>query len=128
MAILNRDMSKLTDRLINTDNQAAIQAYESKLEKLESQKVLIEENLTKPITKTRDFDKSFRTAMNFLANPWNLWVSPNIEARKAVLRMVFAAPLPYVRNQGFRTAKATSPFKALRAFLTMKKKWRRRSE
>ena len=29
--------------------------------------------------------------------------------------MVFATPLPYHRNQGFRTAKTTSPFKVLAA-------------
>ena len=29
--------------------------------------------------------------------------------------MVFAAPLPYCRNQGFRTAKTTIPFKVLAA-------------
>ncbi|CAE7394299.1 unnamed protein product, partial [Symbiodinium microadriaticum] len=40
-------ISKLTDRLIETTSPSAIKAYESKLEKLEAEKALITENLTK---------------------------------------------------------------------------------
>ncbi|MEP1574422.1 recombinase family protein [Roseibium album] len=112
---INATMGKLTDRLIETTSPSAIQAYETKLEKLEAEKALISENLAKKPDLNQDFDKSFRTAMTFLANPWNLWTSPNHEHRKTLLKLVFAAPLPYARNQGFRTAKTTNPFKVLAA-------------
>lgn len=110
---INQTISKLTDRLIETTSASAIKAYETKLEKLEAEKALIAENLTQKSDRASDFDKSFRTALTFLANPWNLWTSPNPEHRKALIKLVFAAPLPYARNQGFRTAKTTSPFKVL---------------
>ncbi len=84
-----------------------------KLEKLESQKALITENLANKPDPKKGFDQSFRTALAFLANPWNLWTSNNPEHRKTLIKLVFAAPLPYMRNQGFRTVKTTSPFKAL---------------
>ncbi len=108
-------ISKLTDRLIETTSPSAIKAYEAKLEKLEAEKALITENLTKKPDIKQDFDQKFRTAMAFFANPWNLWASPNQEHHKTLLKLVFAAPLPYARNQGFRTAKTTSPFKVLAA-------------
>ncbi|WP_148264382.1 hypothetical protein [Roseobacter litoralis] len=110
---LDAKIGKLTDRLIETDSPATIRAYEGKLEKLEAQKALIAENLTKAPTSVSDFDTEFRTAMNFLANPWNLWVSKHPKDRKTLLKLVFASPLPYARKKGFRTAKTTIPFKVL---------------
>ncbi len=115
MTGINTTISKLTDRLIETTSPSAIQAYEGKLEKLEAEKALINENITQKQDVGQSFDESFRTAMKFLVNPWNLWSSPNSDTRKTLLKLVFAAPLPYARNQGFRTAKTTSPFKVLGA-------------
>ncbi len=110
---LGAKINALTDRLLETTSPSVIRVYETKLEKLESEKVLISENMTKKPDLNRNFDQSFRTAMEFLANPWKLWTSDNPAHRKTLLKLVFAAPLPYVRNQGFRTAKTTSPFKVL---------------
>lgn len=106
-------ISRLTDRLIETTNESLIRNYEDKLEKLETERATISENLAQKPDLTHDFDTGFRTAMNFLANPWKLWVSDDPTHRKSLIKMVFAAPLPYHRNQGFRTAKTTSPFKVL---------------
>jgi site-specific DNA recombinase len=110
---LNATIGKLTDRLIETTSASAIRAYEAKLEKLEVEKTLIVENIAQKPNMNKDFDESFRTAMNFLANPWKLWTSPNPDHRKTLIKLVFATPLPYQRNHGFRTAKTTSPFKVL---------------
>ena len=112
---ISTTINKLTDRLIETTSPSAIKAYETKLEKLEAEKALITENLSQKPDFKRDFDARFRTALAFLANPQNFWGSDNPEHRKTLLKLVFAAPLPYVRNQGFRTAKTTSPFKVLAA-------------
>ncbi|MEQ8306914.1 MAG: recombinase family protein [Hoeflea sp.] len=106
-------ISNVTDRLIETTSTSAIKAYEAKLEQLEAERVMISENLAQKPDLKQDFDAGFRTAMNFLANPWKLWISDNPEHRKTLIKLVFAAPLPYRRNQGFRTAKTTSPFKVL---------------
>ena len=35
------------------------------------------------------------------------------EDKRAVLKLVFAERLPYHRNEGYRTAKTSLPFKAL---------------
>ncbi len=115
LAAIGTTIGKLTDRLIETTSPSAIKAYETKLEKLEAEKALIAENLTKKPDIGQNFDEKFRTALTFLASPWNLWVSPHQAHRQTLLKLVFAAPLPYARNQGFRTAKTTSPFKVLAA-------------
>lgn len=105
----------LTARLIKTTNASAIRAYELRLEKLEAEMALSSESLAKKPDQNRSFDKSFQTAMWFLAKPCDLRDSPNPDHRKTLITLAFAAPSPYARNQGFRAAKTTSPFKALSA-------------
>ncbi len=51
--------------------------------------------------------------MAFLASPWKIWASEAFEDKRAVLKLTFADRLAYVRNEGFRTAKTTLPFKVL---------------
>ncbi|MEM6890788.1 MAG: hypothetical protein AAGA74_16180 [Pseudomonadota bacterium] len=114
-------INKLTDRLIDTDSPSVIRAMETKLETLESELASMQEKLAQSGKSLGDFDVSFRTAMSFLANPCKLWDSEHIEDRKAVLRLVFAAPLPYARNEGFRTAKTTISFKVLGGISTAEK-------
>ncbi len=109
-------IAKLTDRLIETDRPSTIRALEAKLETMESDLVTMREKTVQSDKSLGDFNSGFRTAMSFLANPCKLWASEHMEDRKAVLRLVFAAPLPYARNEGFRTAKTTIPFKALGGF------------
>ncbi len=84
-----------------------------KIEKLEAQAALISENLAKTKPKQKDFDASFRTALDFLANPWKLWQTGRDDDRQTVLKLVFEAPIPFARERGFRTAKTTLPFKVL---------------
>ena len=59
------------------------------------------------------FDDTLRTALAFLANPWSLWASGNLEARRAVLKLAFRGRLEYVRNEGLRTPNLTLPLKVL---------------
>lgn len=63
----------------------------------------------------RTFKEMFEPAMTFLASPWNTWDSGIFEARRIVLKLVFAEHLAYCRNEGFRTPKTTLPFKVLAA-------------
>jgi site-specific DNA recombinase len=62
------------------------------------------------------FEQIYRTAFEFLANPSKLWASERYEDKQAVLKLVFAERLPYIRNEGYRTAKTSLPFKALGDF------------
>lgn len=118
---IDQTIGKLVDRLIETTSTLTIRVYERKLEKLEAEKALIAENLAQKHDLSQDFDKRFRTDLAFLANPWNLWDSPKPAHRNTLIKLVFAAPLQYARNQGFRTAKTTRPCKVLGAISDDKK-------
>ena len=104
---VDRSISQFLDRVVDADSPTLIRTYETRIRTLEEEKVA---NCGRPL---KDFDATFRTALDFLANPWQLWVSDRLEDKRAVLKLAFAERLAYVRNQGFRTAVTSSPFKLL---------------
>jgi len=108
--------AQLLDRLIDTNSDTLIAAYEKRLREMGDQKTFLAEkiqNCGKPIA---PFDQVYRTAFEFLANPSKLWASERFEDKRAVLKLVFAQRLPYTRNEGYRAAKTSLPFKALEDF------------
>lgn len=92
---------------------SVITAYEGRVQKLEEEKLLIKERMASAGRPASRFDVAVRTALEFLANPCNLWVSERLEDKRAVLKLAFADRLRYERNQGFRTADLSLPFKVL---------------
>ena len=115
----------LVERIVSTQNVEVIDAYEAKLSKLKSEKVLLEEKIAHSgdlvAAKGDAFEESFRTAMQFLSNPHKLWRSERFEDKRAVLKLTFADKLRFARNEGFRTANLTLPFKLLDDFCAEKK-------
>ncbi len=59
-------------------------------------------------------------ALEFLANPWNIYEKGGFALKRTVLKLAFAEPLRYSRNEGYRTAEITFPFKVLADFSTLK--------
>ncbi|MBL8598680.1 MAG: hypothetical protein JNL14_13170 [Devosia sp.] len=82
---------------------SVIAAYESRIAALERDKLAVAEKLAHGIQPRASFDDTLRTALAFLANPWSLWASGNLEARRAVLKLAFLGRLEYARNEGLRT-------------------------
>lgn len=112
-ARVDQQIAKLLDRIVETDTSSVISSYENRIRKLEEQKILLGEQIAKCGRPVRDHDAIFRTALDFLGNPWKLWVSDRLEDKRMVLKLVFADRLTYVRNSGFRTATLSLPFKVL---------------
>ena len=110
---MDRKSTLLLDKLIETNNATVITAYENKLREMEEQKTFLTEKISKCGQPLAPFEQIYRTAFDFLANPSKLWASERYEDKRAVLKLVFAHRLPYTRNEGYRTAKTSLPFKAL---------------
>jgi len=110
---MDRKSTLLLDKLIDTNSATVITAYENKLREMEEQKTFLTEKISKCGQPLAPFDQIYRTAFDFLANPSKLWASERYEDKRAVLKLVFAQHLPYTRNEGYRTAKTSLPFKAL---------------
>jgi DNA invertase Pin-like site-specific DNA recombinase len=113
MARLHNAEKTLLDRLLDSDVGSAIAAYEKRLGEVEAKKHLISEKIAKCGRPLKDYDESFRTARDFLANPWNLWVSDKLEDKRAVIKLVFGGTLTWKRGEGFRTAEIALPFRVL---------------
>ncbi len=118
--LLKNELSKIDvrveqflDRIVETENLSVISAYEQKIEKLEGQKIILQEKIQNCGRPLADFDETFRTAMEFLSNPHRLWTSDSLEDKRLVCRLVFSEKLPYQRNEGFRTARTALPVTVL---------------
>ena len=113
---IEKQVAALLERILDASLPSVIAAYENRIQKLEAEKLLIRERMTETTRPARDFDKTVRTALGFLANPWNLWRSERLEDKRAVLKLAFARRLQYRRGEGFRTADLSLPFKILDQF------------
>jgi site-specific DNA recombinase len=111
--VIAAKIERLVDKLVDATSDAVIAGCEKRIRDLEAQKALAQEKIANCGRPLASFDETYRTAFDFLANPWKLWRSPRIEDRRAVLKLVFAEKLPYVRNEGYRTAKISMPFKLI---------------
>ena len=117
---LDKDMSKLVDRLLETENALVCQKIEEKLERLEQNKLAIvqkSENIAQP---KRPFSEMFELALNFLANPCNIWENGSFLDRRNLLKLAFSGRLDYTRENGFSNPKISLPFKALGGLLSTK--------
>lgn len=82
--------------------------------------MVLTEQLENSIQPRQSFTVSFRTALQFLANPHKIWASGNLHHKKTVLKLAFTDRIAYLRGEGFRTAKTALPFKVLEEFYTCK--------
>ena len=117
---IEKQVEQFLDRIADAATPSVISAYENRVRKLEEEKFVVTEKIGQCGRPMRSFDETLRTALDFLANPWNLWVSERLEDKRAVLKLTFANRLAYVRNEGFRTANLALPFKALAEFSGLK--------
>lgn len=107
---LEKKSSALIARLVDAGSETLIKAYEEEIKVVERKKLLVMEKIEKmrqPRTNHRD---TYRTALDFLSNPLNLWHSDRLEDKRAVLKLAFSDKIQYVRGSGFRTAPIAQPF------------------
>ncbi len=113
---IDRQVSQFLERILDASVPSVIGAYEERVRKLEADKLLIREKMATAGRPASSFEDTLRTALEFLSNPWNLWNSDRLEDRRTVLKLTFADQLRYQRDEGFRTANLSLPFKVLAAF------------
>lgn len=112
---IEKKVNQLLDRIVEATSPSVVAAYEKRIKDLDTEKAIARERIAACGRPLKSFDETYRTALGFLANPCKLWKSDRIEDRRAVLKLVFADNLPYVRGEGYRTAKISMPFRLLGA-------------
>ena len=110
----------LLDRIVEATSPAVITAYEARIDKLERQKIRLHEQAQQIVPPKGRLEEFIEHALSFLANPWNLYEKGEFSFKRTVLKLAFAEPLRYSRNEGYRTANFTFPFKVLAEISTQK--------
>ena len=113
-------IESLVDRTLETSSAAMIARYEERLRDLKQEKAALAEKAALPAKPQQTFERTSRTAMDFLSNPLKLWNSSRYKDKRAVLKLTFSDELRYKRNEGYRTANFSLPFKLLGDFETSK--------
>ncbi|WP_417524275.1 recombinase family protein [Marinovum sp.] len=113
-------IESLMDRIVDASSPSVIQAYETRIEKLERQKIRLSEQAQKKVPPKGHLEEFIEHALEFLANPWKLYEKGGLAFKRTVLKLAFVEPLRYSREEGYRTAKTTFPFKVLAAISTLK--------
>ncbi len=101
------------DRIVETTSDITSRAFERKIEKLEKERLLTEDQLSQTGKKTATPHRILELALKFLSNPYKLWETGNLSLQKLTLRLAFSDTLAYCRFEGFRTPKTTLPFSML---------------
>ena len=97
-----------------------INAYEQRIEKLERQKIRLTEQADKSVPHQGRLKDFIEPALGILANPCNIYEKWSFALKRTVLKLAFAEPLRYSRNEGYRSAEITFPFEVLADFPTLK--------
>jgi site-specific DNA recombinase len=113
MAGIEKRIGNLLDRIMEAESRAVISRYESEVEKLELEKLVLNEKVASCGTVAQDYDETFRTAFEFIANPWNLWSNGTFDDKRIVLNLTLGSHLEYDWNEGVRTAELSLPFRLL---------------
>ena len=106
-------VGRLVSRIVDTDQPGVVAAYEAEIAKLNARKAGLAQAAARKHEPVMSFEKTFRTALAFLSNPWNLWNSDVPTHRRLLLRLAFTSPIRYCRNEGFRTAGIAEPLRVL---------------
>ncbi len=115
---IEREIETFLDRIVRTQSDVTVGAYEKKISELQSEKSLIDNQAQFVVSPRLSFSQAFELSMRFLVNPYEIWIKGGIVIKRSVLRMVFAQPLGFSRKTGLRTPETTFPFKALRFLAT----------
>jgi site-specific DNA recombinase len=115
---IDKKIALMLDRIVDAESRTVMSAFEKRVDELEGRKLLLEENISKCGKPVRSYDETFRTAMGFLANPWNLYASERLEDKRAALKLTFPNQLRYHRERGFRTPETSLPFRVLSSEFT----------
>ncbi len=110
---IEKDVESILDRIVDATNDKIVKAYEKRLEKLERQKLFLQEKIEQNSKPERSFEQMYRTAMQFLENPYGLWASERLDGKRNVCKLVFSERLVWDRKGMYRTPQLTLPFKAL---------------
>jgi DNA invertase Pin-like site-specific DNA recombinase len=113
IADVTKQMDNLLDRIVDASSPTVVSAYETRLTKLERQKLVLTEKADSALPPKGHLEDFIELSLRFLSSPWEIYDKGCPVVKRAVLKLAFSEPLHYTRNDGYRTPKTTLPFKVL---------------
>lgn len=114
---IEEQIDRYLKMLLDVQQASVVAAYESKIAELENERVVKKEKLaafdTQKGRKETDFERAYRTVMNFIEKPHELWRSGRIECQRAAVKYLLEDRLKWCRKHGYRTAQLSLPFRQL---------------
>jgi site-specific DNA recombinase len=86
---VEKQIEGLLDRLIEAASPSVVKAYESRIEKLEREKLVLAERASRTLPEKGRLEEFIELSLTFLANHWNIWNNGPPALRQAVLRLAF---------------------------------------
>jgi len=117
---VNKQIEGLLDRIVEAKTASVVSAYEARIEKLERQKIVLNERLEQSVPPKGRLEECIELSLKFLASPWNIYKNGDHVMRQTVLRLAFSEPLRCGQNGVYGTPKLSFPFKCLGNFLEPK--------
>ena len=113
---LNRQLENMLDRIVEANSASVVSAYETRIEKLERDKIVLQERITKSIPPKGRLEDCIELSLKFLSSPWNIWKNGDFALRQTVLRLAFSEPLRYSLDGVYGTPEYSFPFRYLGGF------------
>lgn len=107
---LDQQQDALVERMVETANPKVMAALESKIAKLEEDKLLLTDKLSQNTKPKGTLGEIIELFQDVLSNPWNLYEKGSLEVRKTILKTAFRGRLHYDRETGYRTPQVSVIF------------------
>ena len=113
IAKVEKNIAEMLERITDVHNPSVIEAYESRIEAMQKDRLVLHEKLKNGVPKRARREEYIEHALCFLSNPVKLWRSGDFGLQRLVLRLAFSERMVYSRAEGYRTPKISLPFKVL---------------
>ncbi len=99
-----RDVESLSKKIIRAVDEAVVRVYERQIVKLDEERVALEERLGKIGIDAVSFETALEAVMDFVKDPCVTWENGDLNAKRSVLRLIFADKLAFHPRGGYETA------------------------
>ena len=99
-----KQVDVLSERVAKAMDEKLVRVYEEQIIKCRNESEAIQEKLRTLGVSSVSFETALEVVLGFLENPLVIWEKQEINAKKLVLKLVFAEKLVYHPDLGFETA------------------------
>lgn len=108
---MDQAVTRITARLLETDDRTLVSVYEKQIKELETQRQLLSAQAAEAFQTDTSFEGALGTVFDFIENPLSIWDNGDLDDKRLVLNLAFAKQVAFDRQTGFGTALTSLPFR-----------------